>query len=128
MDKKVTSDLIHKKYSAAAKSYCKTIPSPGLRQRLELSRAGERGAVPCALLGKPSLESFAAAVNGARALSRCTRICLVLGALAALLGIGVLFYLAVTGALDAVSCAKMLLFMCVWGLLSAAALIPVLKK
>ena len=36
MDKKVTSDLIHKKYSAAAKSYCKTVPSPGLRQRLEL--------------------------------------------------------------------------------------------
>ena len=101
---------------------------PPLRQRLEFSRAGERGAVPCALLGKPSLESFTAAVNGARALSRCTRICLVLGALAALLGIGVLFYLAVTGALDAVSCAKMLLFMCVWGLLSAAALIPVLKK
>ena len=36
MDKKVTSDLIHNKYSAAAKSYCKTVPSPGLRQRLEL--------------------------------------------------------------------------------------------
>ena len=101
---------------------------PPLRQRLELSRAGEQGAVPCALLGKPSLESFYAAVSGARSLSRCTRVCLVLGAVSAVIGIGSLFYLAFTGAMETVSCAKMLLYIFAWALLSAVALIRVLKK
>ncbi len=102
--------------------------NPPLRERLELSRVGENGAVPCALLGKPSLESFAGAVRGARTLTGCTRVCLILGALAVLSGVGALFYFAVTGGLETISCARMLLFQCAWALLSAIAMLPALKK
>ena len=101
---------------------------PPLRKRLELVRNSEDGVVPCALLGKPTLESFAAAIGGARTLTGCTRACLSLGAIAALLGIGLLFYFAVTGALNAVSCAAMLLFMSAWAAVSTVIMLIMLKK
>ena len=106
----------------------KNLASPPLRERMELARRTEDGAMPCALLGRPSLESYSNAMRGARMLTGCTLVCLVLAALAALSGVGLAFYYALTGSFPEISCAKMLLFAAAWAVLSGLAMLPALKK
>ena len=106
----------------------KNLSAPPLRERMELVRRTEEGAMPCALLGRPSLEAYASAMRGAKSLTGCTLVCLVLAALAAVCGVGLAFWFAVTGRFPEISCAKMLLFVAAWALLSALAMLPTLRK
>lgn len=101
---------------------------PPLRERVELASGSAEGAESGALLSRPSLEALVSVCSGARSLTLCTWVCLALGVLAALSGVGLLFFRAIGGAFETVSCAGMLLFMCAWALVSGIALLPVLKK
>ena len=98
-----------------------------LRKRQELTQPSA-DAVPGAVLAKPSLDAFAAADVGARTLVGVTRTELILAAMSALCGIAAVFLLAITGKMEALSCARALAFAGAWALISLLALIPALKK
>ena len=53
---------------------------------------------------------------------------MILGLLAALSGVALVFWFTVTGTFPEISCARMLLFASAWALLSALAMLPSLKK
>lgn len=106
----------------------KRLVCPKLRARLELARRAEDAAVPGAVLSRPTLDAFAAAVLDARTLVGVTRGELILGGLAALSGAAGLFLLAIIGKMEAVSCANLLAFTAAWALISLLAMIPALKK
>ena len=106
----------------------KRLVCPPLRARRELAALPADMAVPGAVLARPSLDSFTAAVLGARSLVGVTHAELILGLLAAFTGIAIVFVLSITGKMEQLGCARLLAFTALWALISGLALLPVLKK
>ena len=120
--------LTHSLLKAKFRLPLSRLTCPKLRRRQELAALPTDMAVPGAVLSRPTLDAFAAAVLGARTLVGVTRGELILGGLAALCGAAGLFLLAITGKMAAVSCANLIAFTAAWTLISLLALIPALKK
>ena len=102
---------------------------PPLRERLQCAgiTAGEED-LQGAVVAKGGLEPISAVCMGASALVTAVHTALVLSVLAGVVGMIVVFLLAVSNAMELVTCAKLFGFALIWGILFLIAALSVLKK
>ncbi|MBQ3257974.1 MAG: hypothetical protein IJA67_11255 [Oscillospiraceae bacterium] len=110
-DFNITPLLISKKF----KSPTDTLRFPSYKQRYEItSHADSDTAVSAAVVSRKSFFSYAAVVEKARYLYRSVTLSVALSAVSSVMGIVLMFIMALTGAGSAVTVGRLLIFMLLW--------------
>ncbi len=123
-DFNITPLLISKKF----KSPTDTLRFPSYKQRYEItSHADSDSAVSAAVVSRKSFFSYAAVVEKARYLYRSVTLSVALSAVSSVMGIVLMFIMALTGAGAAVTVGRLLVFMLLWLVPTLALTISVTK-
>lgn len=123
-DFNITPLLISKKF----KSPTDTLRFPSYKQRFEItSHADSDSAVSAAVVSRKSFFSYAAVVEKARYLYRSVTLSVALSAVSSVMGIILMFIMALTGAGAAVTVGRLLVFMLLWLVPTLALTISVSK-
>jgi len=110
-DFNITPLLISKKF----KSPTDTLRFPSYKQRYEItSHTDSDTAVSAAVVSRKSFFSYAAVVEKARYLYRSVTLSVALSAVSSVMGIVLMFIMALTGAGSAVTVGRLLIFMLLW--------------
>ena len=123
-DFNVTPLLIAKKFKSATE----TLRFPSYNQRYEITeQSGSETATCAAVVYRKSFYSYAVVVEKARYLYRSVSSAVVLSAVSSVMGILLMFFMAITGAGAAVTVGRLLIFMLLWLLPTLALSISITK-
>ena len=110
-DFNVTPLLIAKKFKSATE----TLRFPSYSQRYEMTSHTDSETAACAaVVYRKSFYSYAVVVEKARYLYRSVSLAVILSAVSSLLGILLMFFMAISGAGAAVTVSRLLVFMLLW--------------
>ena len=123
-DFNVTPLLIAKKFKSATE----TLRFPSYNQRYEITeQTGSETATCAAVVYRKSFYSYAVVVEKARYLYRSVTSAVVLSAVSSVMGILLMFFMAITGAGAAVTVGRLLIFMLLWLLPTLALSVSITK-